>query len=144
MTLVDAESIWSVVVVSLMRKVVVVCVACFVDSEVLSLPIRERSIRFCGMGSVTIEWLLVVGFGWLRSVLWGLMCPIWGSSSLRALWSPYSGVCVVMVIVVFVLWLLWLLWLCCVVCSAVWLSVEGGASDLCGFSLGGRCMRPVG
>ncbi len=38
MTLATAESIWSAVVVSVMSKVVVVCVACFVDSEVFSLP----------------------------------------------------------------------------------------------------------
>jgi len=38
--------------------------------------------------------LLVVGLGQLSLALWGWMSPIWGSSSVRALWSPYSGVCV--------------------------------------------------
>jgi len=45
-------------------------------------------------------WLRVVGFEKLRSALWSWMSPIWGSSSVRALWSPYSGVYVV----IFVLW----------------------------------------
>ena len=58
-----AESIWLVVVASLMSKAVVVCTACCVDSEVVSLPSRYRSIRFCGIGSMNGGWLLVMGFG---------------------------------------------------------------------------------
>jgi len=38
MTLAAAESIRSVVVVLLISKAVVVCVACLIESEVLSLP----------------------------------------------------------------------------------------------------------
>ena len=38
MTLAAAESIWSVVIVALMSKAVMVCVARFDYSEVLSLP----------------------------------------------------------------------------------------------------------
>ena len=63
MTLAVAESIWSVVVVPLMSKVVMVSAACFVDSKVMSLLSRYRSIRFCGMGSINGGWLLVVGLG---------------------------------------------------------------------------------
>ena len=93
-------SIWLVVVVSLASRAVVVCVAWCVSSDVVSLPSRYWSIRFCGMGSMNGGWLLVVGFGRLRSALWGWMSPIWGSPSASALWSPYSGVYVV----IFVLW----------------------------------------
>jgi hypothetical protein len=93
-------SIWSVVVVSLASRAVVVCVDWCVSSDVVSLPSRYWSIKFCGMGSMNGGWLLVVGFGRLRSALWGWMSPIWGSSSASALWSPYSGVYVV----IFVLW----------------------------------------
>ena len=65
-------------------------------SIVVSLPSRSWSIKFCGMGSMNGGWLLVVGFGWLRLALWGCMSPIWGSSTVSALWSPYFGVYVVM------------------------------------------------
>ena len=95
-----AVSIWSGVVVSLASRAVVVCVDWCVSSDVVSLPSRYWSIKFCGMGSMNGGWLLVVGFGRLRSALWGWMSPIWGSSSASALWSPYSGVYVV----IFVLW----------------------------------------
>ncbi len=95
MTWAAAVSIWSVVVVSLASRVVVVWVAWCVSSDVASLPSRYWSIKLCGMGSMNDGWLLVVGFGRLRSVLWGRMSPIWGSSSTNVLWSPYSGVCVV-------------------------------------------------
>jgi hypothetical protein len=100
MTLAAAVSIWSVVVVSPASRAVVVCVAWCLSSDVASLPSRYWSIKFCGMGSMNGGWLLVVGFEELRSALWGWMSPIWGSSSASALWSPYSGVYVV----IFVLW----------------------------------------
>ena len=90
--MVAAVSIWSVVVVSLASRAVVVCVAWCVRSDAVSLPSRYWSIKFCGMGIMNGGWLLVVGFGRLRSALWGWMSPIWGSSSASALWSPYSGV----------------------------------------------------
>ena len=65
---------------------------------VVSLPSRYWSIMFCGMGSMNGGWLLVVGFGKLRLALWGCMSPIWGSSSVSALWSPYSGVYVAILV----------------------------------------------
>ncbi len=43
-------------------------------------------------------WFLVVGFGLLRFALWGWMSLIWGRSSVRALWSPYSVGCVDIVV----------------------------------------------
>ena len=95
MTWAAAVSIWSVVVVSLASRVVVVWVAWCVSSDAASLPSLYWSIKFCGMGSMNGGWLLVMGFGRLRSALWGWMSPIRGSSSTSALWSPYSGVCVV-------------------------------------------------
>ncbi len=98
MTLAAAVSIWSVVVVSLSRRTLVVCVVWCVRSVVASLPRRHWPIKFCGMGSMYGGWLLVVGFGRLCFVLWGWMSPIRGSSSVSALWSPYSGMCVVMVV----------------------------------------------
>ncbi len=59
MTWAAAEIIWSVVVVSLMSKAVVVCtVFC-----VVSFPNRYRSIRLLWEGSMNGGWLLVVGFG---------------------------------------------------------------------------------
>ncbi len=92
MTLAAATSIWSVVVVELASRFVVVWVACCVRSVAVSLPSRYMSIKFCGMGSMKGGWFLVVGFGGLCFALWGWMSPIWGSSSASALWSPYSGV----------------------------------------------------
>ncbi len=65
---------------------------------VASFPSRYWSIRFCGMGSMNGGWLLVVGLGRLCFVLWGWMSPIWGSSRMSALWSPFSGVYVVVVV----------------------------------------------
>ena len=73
------------------------CVSCCVRFAVASVPSRYWSIRFCGMGSMNGGWLLVVGFGRLCLLLWMWMSPIWGSSRMSALWSPYSGVYVVMV-----------------------------------------------
>ena len=93
-----AVSIWSFVVVSLASRTVVVCVAWCASSDAVSLPSRYSSIKFCGMGSMNGGWLLVVGFGRLCSALWGWMSPIWGSSSVSALWSPYSRVYVVIVV----------------------------------------------
>ena len=98
MTLDAALSIWSLVVVELMSRVLVVWVACCMRSDVASLPSRYWSIKFCGMGRRNGGWLLVVGFCSFRSALRGWMSPICGSSSASAMWSPYSGVCVVMVL----------------------------------------------
>ncbi len=50
MTLAAAVSIWSVVVVSQISRAVLVWVAWCVRSDVVSLPSRYWSIRFCGMG----------------------------------------------------------------------------------------------
>ena len=100
MTLAAALSIWSVVVVSLVRRVVVVWIDLCMSSDAVSLPRRYWSIRFCGMGRMNGGWVLVVGFGKLRTTFGGWMSPIWGSSSASALWSPYSEVCAV----IFVLW----------------------------------------
>ncbi len=63
MTLAAATSICSVVVVSLVRKVVTFCAVWCVVSVVVSLPSRFRSIRVWGMGSMNGGWLLVVGLG---------------------------------------------------------------------------------
>ena len=64
-------SIWSIVVVSLASRAVVVWMAWCVSSDAMSLPSRYWYIKFCGMGSINGGWLLVVGFGKLRSALWG-------------------------------------------------------------------------
>ena len=60
------------VVVSLASRPVLVCVAWYVRSNVVSLPSRYWSIKFCGMGSMNGGWLLVVGFGKLRLSFMGL------------------------------------------------------------------------
>ena len=60
--------------------------------EVDGLPNWYRSIRFWGMGSKNGGWLLVVGFLGLFVGSLVDMGPICGKSSMRALWSPYSGV----------------------------------------------------
>ncbi len=52
MTWAARESICSLVVVSLMSMVVIVCTVCCVAAVVVSLPNRYRSITFCGMGSI--------------------------------------------------------------------------------------------
>jgi hypothetical protein len=70
MTLAASVSIWSVVVVLLSRRALVVCVMCCVRFVVASFPSRHWSIRFCGMGSMNGGWLLVVGFARLCFVLW--------------------------------------------------------------------------
>ncbi len=75
-----------------------VCVVWCVRSGVASLPRRYWSIRFCGTGSMNGGWLLVVGFGRLCFVLSDWMSPIYGSSSVSTLWSPYSGLYVAMVV----------------------------------------------
>ncbi len=75
--------------------------ACFVwcvRSVVASLPSWYWSIKFCGMGRMNGGWLLMVGFVRLCYDLWLWMSPIWGSFSVSALWSPYSGVYVVMAV----------------------------------------------
>ena len=61
-----------------------------------------RSIRFRGMGGWNGGWLRVVGFFWLCERLGVVMIPICGRSSIRALWSPYSGVWVVIAVFMFV------------------------------------------
>ena len=98
MTLAAALSIWSLVVVGFVSMVLVAGVALCMRLDVVSLPNRYWSIKFCGMGRMNGGWLLVVGFCSFRSGLRGWMSPICGSSSAIAIWSPYSGVCVVMVV----------------------------------------------
>ena len=65
--------------------------------EVYGFPSRYRSMRFRGMGSRDGEWLRVVGFFSLCVGSGVAMLPICGRSSIRALWSPYSGVWVVII-----------------------------------------------
>ena len=98
MTLAAFVSIWSVVAILMSRRALVVYVLCCVRFVVASFPSRYWSIRFCGIGILNGGWLLVIGFGRLFFVLWVWMSPIWGSSWTSALWSPYSGVYVVMVV----------------------------------------------
>jgi hypothetical protein len=73
--------------------------------EVDGLPNWYRSIRFRGMGSKSDGWLRplrVVGFFCLCLESGVVMISICGRSSIRALWSPYSGVWVVIFVFVFV------------------------------------------
>jgi hypothetical protein len=63
--------------------------------EVDELPSWYSSIRFRGMGSWNGGWLRVVGFFCLCKGSGVVMIPI-------ALWSPYSGVRVVIVMFMFV------------------------------------------
>ena len=89
-----------------MSRLLSVWEVCWVLVVVVGLPNWYRSVRFGVMGSKNGGWLRVVGFFWfcLDSEL--LMFPICGRSSIRAFWSPYSGV--------------WVANLCLVSCS-VWL-----------------------
>jgi hypothetical protein len=66
--------------------------ACGVLVLVVALPSRYSSIRFWGTGSMNGGWLLVMGFVSALLALGVLMFPSCGSSTIRALWSPYSGV----------------------------------------------------
>ena len=75
------------------------------------LPSWYRSMRFRGMGSRNGGWLRVVGFFCLCVVSGVVMVPICGRSSIRALWSPYSGVWVVIFCVYFR-----------ITCDCIWLS----------------------
>ena len=70
--------------------------------EVDGLPCWYRSMRFRGMGSWNGGVLFVVGFFCLCEGSGVVMYPVSGRSSIRALWSPYSGVWVVVVVFVFV------------------------------------------
>ena len=70
--------------------------------EIDGLPSWYMSIRFRGMGSWDGGWLRVVRFFCLCEGLGVVMIPICGRSSIRALWSPYSGVWVVILMFVFV------------------------------------------
>jgi hypothetical protein len=67
-----------------------------------SLPSRYRSTRFRGMGSTNGGWLRVVWFVFFRLAPGIWMPRIYGSSKMRALWSPCSGVWVVVMILCFV------------------------------------------
>jgi hypothetical protein len=69
--------------------------------EVDGLPRWYRSMRFREMGSWNGGWLLVVGFFCLCEGSGVAMCPICGRSSIRASWSQYSGVWVLIVVFVF-------------------------------------------
>ncbi len=61
-----------------------------------------RSIRFWGVGSWNGGWLRVVGFFCLREGSGEVMIPNCGRSNIRALWSSYSGVWVVIAVFMFV------------------------------------------
>jgi len=74
--------------------------------EVDGLPNWYMSIRFRGMGSRNGGCLRVVGFFYFCMGSRAVMLPICGRSSMRALWSPYSGVW--MVIFVFFSCSVWL------------------------------------
>jgi hypothetical protein len=60
------------------------------------------SIRFRGMGSRNGGWLRVVKFFNVCLRLGVVMLPICGRSNIWALWSPYSGVWVVIFVFIFV------------------------------------------
>ncbi len=70
--------------------------------EVDGLPSWYRSVRFRGMGSWNGGWLRVVGLFCLCEGSGVVMIPIYGRSSIRALWSPYSGVWGMIVVFMFV------------------------------------------
>ena len=70
--------------------------------EADELPRWYKSIWFRGIGSKNGGWLRMVGFFCLCLRSGVVMLPICGRSSIRALWSPYSGVWVVIVVFVFV------------------------------------------
>ena len=70
--------------------------------EVAGLPSWYRSIRFRGLGSWNGGWFRVVGFFCFSVGSGVVIFPICGRSSMRALWSPYSGVWVVIVVFMFV------------------------------------------
>ncbi len=75
-----------------LSRLSMVWVVCWVLFAVDELPSWYRSMRFRGMGSWNGGWLLVVGFFCLCVASCVVMCPICGRSSIRALWSPNSGV----------------------------------------------------
>ena len=70
--------------------------------EVDWLPSWYKSIRFRGMGSWNGGWLRVVGFFCLCEGSGVVMIPFCERSSIRALWSPYSGVRMEIVVIMFV------------------------------------------
>ncbi len=84
------------------RRLLSVWVVCWVLVEVDGLPSWYKSIRFRGMGSRNGGWLRVVGLFCLCLRPGVVMLPICGRSSIMALWSPYSGVWVVIFVFVFV------------------------------------------
>ncbi len=61
-------------------------------AEVVGLPNWQSSIRFREAGSWNGGWTRVVGFFCVCLMSGVLLLPICGRSSIRALWSPYSGV----------------------------------------------------
>ena len=75
---------------------------CWVLFEVDGLPSWYRSMRFRGMGSWNGGWLRVVEFFCLCERSGVVIISICGRSSVRALWSPYSGVWVVIFMFMFV------------------------------------------
>ena len=78
-----------------MSRLLSVWEMCWVLAVVFGLPNWYRFMRFRGMGSKNGEWLRVVGFFYFCLESGLLMFRICGRSSIRALWSPYSGVWVV-------------------------------------------------
>ncbi len=90
------------VAVCVCSKLLSVCDVCWVLCVVDEFPSWYRSMRFLGMGSRNGGWLLVVGFVCLSMGSGFVMFPICGRSSMRALWSPYSGLWVVIIVFVLV------------------------------------------
>jgi hypothetical protein len=70
--------------------------------EIYGLPSWYRSMRFRWMGSWNGGWLLVVRFFYVCEGSGVFICPICGRSTIRALWSLYSGVWVVIFVFVLV------------------------------------------
>ncbi len=79
-----------------------VCDMWWVLWEIDEFPSWYRSMRFRDMGSRNGGWLLVVGFLCLGVGSGFVMFPICGRSRIRALWSPYSGMWVVIIVFVLV------------------------------------------
>ena len=102
MTCGAANSIWAVFALSSFSIVIKVFKICWVLALVDSLPGRYRSTRLWGIGSMHSGWLRVAGFVCVRLAPGIWMSPICGSSKMRALWYPYSGVWVFVMMLYFV------------------------------------------
>ncbi len=85
-----------------MSRLSSVCEVCWVFVVVDGLPSWYRYVRLRGVGNWNGGWLRVVGFFCLCVGSGVVMLPICGRSSIRAVWSPYSGVWVVIDLFMFV------------------------------------------